>query len=138
MKTKYALVLLPLVALLASCGTMQSGSFGQSRSAVTTADRTVRKGMSQAQVRDILGHPNQTVNRNGHEVWYYRSSNAMAVGVPVNFMSALGPIGGAAALAYASGQTVSSTNTVVSFTGSGRVMSVNRTTTQKGVGRNLF
>ena len=138
MKAPYILAA-SAVMLLASCGTMQqSGSFGQSRSAVTTADRTVRKGMTQAQVRTILGSPNQSVNTNGREVWHYRSNNAMAVGLPVNIMSAFGPIGGAAAIACASGQTVKATNTVVTFSASGRVTNVNRTTTEKSVGRNLF
>ena len=128
MKNKFAILTVTLfLFLLSSCmsasehaSKVQEGLQGD-RLTVGTVQREVRKGMSGAEVAQVLGSPNiVTTDEEGREVWIYdkiatdrvysTSSGGVSALILGGGIAGTTPIGGAVALEYGTGAGATSTS----------------------------
>lgn len=131
MKTMHLVMCALAVMLFASCGTTSQSAVGtlagskvaarSAPSAKQTNETVVRKGMSYAQVKSIMGHPTTTSNNNGVITYYYAGTDVP--GPAFNY-----PGKGFVVLAKGIGDGITRTMTIITFSG-GVVSNINQNTT---------
>ena len=128
MKNKFAILAATLFLILTS-GCMSASEHGSNvqeglqgdRLTVGTVQREIRKGMSGAEVAQVLGSPNiVTTDEEGREVWVYdkiatdrvysTSSGGVSALILGGGIAGTTPIGGAVAPQYSAGAGATSTS----------------------------